>query len=149
MIFFWFPSSSFRTQTRAVWSLGVDAIGNDDDLLHVYLPYICFLPVKFSYYPSRYPNLFASTRPVPSRSQKPLPVGPCWCIIGLSWSWFWKSCWMLKLAQRSVTDIHLRTDVNYSHSLRKRLHSQHPHIQSPPCLDVHLLKLVLLLLQQL
>ena len=47
---------------------------------------------------------------------------------------------MLKFAQRSVTDIHLRTDVNYSHSLRKRLHSQHPHIQSPPCLDVHLLK---------
>ena len=28
--------------------------------------------------PSRYPNFFASTRPVPSRSQKPLPVGPCW-----------------------------------------------------------------------
>ena len=27
--------------------------------------------------PSRYPTFFASTRPVPSRSQKPLPVGPC------------------------------------------------------------------------
>ena len=27
--------------------------------------------------PSRYPNFFASTRPVPSRSKKPLPVGPC------------------------------------------------------------------------
>ena len=26
--------------------------------------------------PSRYPNFFASTRPVPSRSQKPLLVGP-------------------------------------------------------------------------
>ena len=47
---------------------------------------------------------------------------------------------MLKFAQLSVNDIHLQTDVNYSHSLRKRLHSQHPHIQSPPCLDVHLLK---------
>ena len=29
--------------------------------------------------PSRYPNFLASTRPVPSRSQKPLPVGP--------WTW--------------------------------------------------------------
>ena len=29
-----------------------------------------------SHYPSRYPNFFASTRPVQSRSQKPLPVGP-------------------------------------------------------------------------
>ena len=63
-----------------------------------------------------------------------------WSIIGLSWFWFWKSCWMLKFAQLSVNDIHLQTDVNYSHSLRKRLHSQHPHIQSRPCLYVQLLK---------
>ena len=32
------------------------------------LTHMCFLPLKFSYYPSR---------PVPSRRQKPLPVGPC------------------------------------------------------------------------
>ena len=63
-----------------------------------------------------------------------------WSIIGLSWFWFWKSCWMLKFAQLSVNDIHLQTDVNYSHSLRKRLHSQHPQIQSRPCLYVQLLK---------
>ena len=36
--FLWFLSSSSRTQVRALWSLGVDAIGVDDDLSHVYLP---------------------------------------------------------------------------------------------------------------
>ena len=48
--------------------MGVDAIGNDDDLSHIYLPYICFFPVKFSYYLSRpvpVPELFCKypTRP--------------------------------------------------------------------------------------
>ena len=31
--------------------------------------------------PSWYPNFFATTRPVPSRSKKPLPVGPCWQLV--------------------------------------------------------------------
>ena len=44
--------------------------GVDDYLSHIYLPYMRFLPSKFSYYPSRpvpVPDLFCKypTRPVP------------------------------------------------------------------------------------
>ena len=44
---------------------------------HKSKPTYIYVPLNFSHYPSRYPNFLASTRPVPSWSQKPLPVGPC------------------------------------------------------------------------
>ena len=56
---------------------------------------MCFLPLKSSHYPSRYPNFLASTRPVPSRSQKPLPVRPWW------W-WWW--CPLLEQAAQLVLE---------------------------------------------
>ena len=75
---FWFLSSSSRTQARAVWILGVRELMI---ICRTFISHICafclqnFLTTRPD--PSRYPTFFASTRPVPSRSQKPLPVGPC------------------------------------------------------------------------
>ena len=76
--FSWFLSSSSRTQARAVWILGVRELMI---ICRTFISHICafclqnFLTTRPD--PSQYPNFFASTRPVPSRSQKPLPVGPC------------------------------------------------------------------------
>ena len=93
------PNVSFHSQFckfhRGKLQFKVDATGDDVDLSHVYLPYMCFLPSKFSYYPSRpvpVPDLFCKypTRPVP-KSKTPTRRTLIMCYVNVSILQIWKS----------------------------------------------------------